>query len=305
MESILITGGNGLIGKHLCKKLSQLGYNVSVLSRAPLPNSPYKNYYWNVYKKEIDDEAIAKADYIIHLAGANLADGRWTKKRKQLIIDSRVKSAELIYQRVKESNKALKGFISSSAIGYYGAITSEKIFKEEDLPNDDFLSKVCKLWEDSADNFYELGIRTVKIRTGIVLTPSEGPLAKISAPVKLGIGSPLGIGNQFMPWIHIDDLCDIYIKSIVDKTMKGAFNAVAPEHKTNDDFTKAVAKVMNKSLFMPKVPSFLLKLLFGEMSVIILNGSRVSSEKICSKGFEFKFPKLEDVLRDLLKSIAK
>ena len=298
---ILISGGTGLVGKHLSEKLKEKGYSVTVLSRTSKKELDVPTYSWDIEKKEIDQEAIDTADCIIHLAGAAIAEERWTAKRKQLIIDSRVKSAQLIFDKVKENKKQLNVFISSSAVGYYGAITSDKIFTETDAPANDFLGETCKQWEEIADKFEELGIRTVKIRTGVVLSEQGGALEKMIIPIKTGIGSALGSGKQYIPWIHIDDLCGIYIKAIEDSQMRGAFNAVAPDHKSNMDFVRIAARVLKKTLWAPNVPSLVLKTLFGSMSVIILEGSRVSAEKIKAAGYHFLFPDLEGALIDLCK----
>ena len=300
MSTILITGGTGVIGKNLSEKLTKKGYTVAILSRTSSQDKKIRTYAWDIDKNEIEKEAIETADYIIHLAGANRGEKRWTAKRRQLILDSRTKTGEFIFKEIKENKNKLKAFISASAVGYYGSITTDKIFSETDKPSNDFLGEVCEEWEKTADNFEKLGIRTLKIRTGIVLTEEGGALAKMVTPIKFGIGSAIGNGRQFMPWIHIDDLCDIYIKAIEDIQMNGAYNAVSPNHTTNKDFTKTVALVLNKPFWFPNVPALLLKIIFGKMSDIILNGSRVSSEKIIKTGFQFKFPNLEDALTDLL-----
>jgi uncharacterized protein (TIGR01777 family) len=299
MENVIITGGTGLIGRHLCKKLKEKGYNVALLSRKSIPESDIPVYYWNPQKNEIDQEAIKSADYIIHLAGAGIGDKRWTKKRRQLITDSRIKTGELLYNKVHETGIKLKAYISASGIGYYGAITSDKIFTETDQPSKDFLGEICRQWEQGADRFEESGIRTVKIRTGIVLTKKGGALARMITPVRMGIGSALGKGKQYQPWIHIDDICNIYIKAIEDKSLKGAYNAVAPEYVTNREFMRTLAKVLEKPFFFPAVPSFAMKILFGKMSGILLNGSRVSADKIILAGYNFVFPDLENALKNL------
>lgn len=300
MKTVLITGGNGLVGRHLSKKLQNKGYSVSFLSRVIHPVTPLKTYSWNYQKNELDNKAFEKVDYIIHLAGANIGEQRWTRSRKELIIESRVKTAQLIFDEIKKRNNSLKAFISASAIGYYGTVTTETIFKETDLPANDFLGSVCKKWEEIADKFKEKGIRTVKIRTGVVLTEKEGALSKMITPVKMGMGSAIGTGKQYLPWIHIDDLCGIYIKAIEDKTMEGSFNAVAPDYRTNKDFTKILASILNKPFWFPNIPAFTMKLMFGEMSSILLKGSRVSSDLIISKGYNFMFPNLKNALIDLL-----
>ena len=300
METILISGGSGLVGQHLSEKLREKGYRVAVLSRAGSRDGAGLSYAWDIGKREIEQGAVDAADYIIHLAGANIGERRWTRKRKQLIVDSRVKAAQLIFDKVKESKNKPKAFISASAVGYYGATTTDAIFSETDLPSSDFLGDTCRQWEQAADRFAELGIRTVKIRTAIVLTKHGGALASMAAPARLGVGSALGSGRQFMPWIHIDDLCGIYIKAIEDAAMSGAYNAAAPDHRTNRNFAATLARVLEKPFWFPRVPALLLKLIFGKMSEILLNGSRVSSEKIIKAGYQFKFTKLEDALADLL-----
>jgi len=301
MERVLITGGSGLVGKHLNKKLTEKGYEVLILSRNKTQINKSNVFYWNPEKEEIDSEAIEKADYIIHLAGANIGEKRWVKKQKQVILDSRVKTANLILKTIKEKNLKPKAFISASATGYYGAITSNKEFTETDSSANDFLGKTCNLWEKSADEFTQVGIRTVKIRTGLVLSKKGGALYKMLLPVKIGFGSPIGSGKQIMPWIHIHDLCNIYIKAIEDIKMEGAYNAIAPEHLTNKEFMKTLATVLKKPFWFPNVPSFVLKILFGEMSQIILKGSRVSSKKIMKAGYDFEFTNLKTAFKNLLR----
>jgi len=299
METILIAGGAGLIGTNLSGKLKEKGYNVLLLSRKSKRGNSYSVYSWNPEKSEIENEAIKRADYIINLAGAGIGDKRWTKKRRDLILDSRVKTSELIFNKIQETGKKPKAFITASGIGYYGANTSEKIFSETDQPAADFIGQICQQWEEAADLFEESGIRTVKIRTGIVLSKKGGALSRMAVPVKFWIGSALGSGKQYLPWIHIDDLCDIYVRAIEDAKMTGAFNAVAPQHVSNREFMRTLAQVMGKPFFFPAIPSVVLKLLFGKMSDILLYGSRISAEKIISAGYEFKFPGLANALKDL------
>jgi uncharacterized protein len=299
METVLITGGAGLIGRHLCKKLKEKGYNIALLRRKSNPCDDIPVYTWDPDKNIIDPEAISNSDYVIHLAGAGIGDKRWTKKRRVLISDSRIKTGELILNKVQESGKKLRAFISASGIGYYGTITSDKIFTETDQPANDFLGEICRKWEQMADRFEESGIRTVKIRTGVVLTAKAGALGRMIPLVRIGIGSSLGSGKQYLPWIHIDDLCNIYIKAIEDKSLKGTYNAVSPEHITNKSLMRALAKVLRKPFCFPAVPSFIMKILFGKMSGILLNGSRVSADKIISAGYNFEFPDLESALKNL------
>lgn len=283
--NIVITGGTGLVGRHLSKKLREAGYNVFVLTRSE-PESV---------------KAIDQADYIVHLAGANIGAGRWTARRKQEILSSRVETAEVIFKRVAAASETtrLKAFISASATGYYGAVTTDHIFTEDDPAATDFLGETCRLWEAAADRFQELGVRIVKIRTGVVLTAKGGALAKMSLPVKLGLGSAMGSGVQYLPWIHIEDLCGIYIKAIEDVQMQGAYNAVAPEQVNNREFTRSLARALRKPFWLPPIPSLLMKLIFGEMSSILLEGSRVSADKIIREGYSFRFPRLKEAFLDL------
>ena len=234
-------------------------------------------------------------NHIIHLAGAGIADKRWSEKRKKEIIASRVASTNLLYNTVKRLKTPLNSFISASATGYYGAITSETIFEEKDKPAKDFLGKVCSLWEDSIFQFNQIKIRTVALRTGIVLSKDGGALKKMKTPIITSLGN----GKQYMPWIHIDDLCELYIKAIEDEQFKGAFNAVSSEHISNLSFSKKVSKIFNHPFLAIGAPSFILQIVFGEMSTIILNGSRISANKIKQAGFKFKFENLEKALKNL------
>lgn len=302
METVLITGATGLIGTHLCEKLKALGYRVILLSRSKNNSSGFQTYSWDVNRQILEDAAISSANYIIHLAGANIGEKRWTKERKQHIVDSRVKSAQLLFDKIKSSGSKPKAFISASAVGFYGAITSDKIFVETDPPANDFLGTTCQKWEEAMTPIGESGIRTVIVRTGIVLTKKGGALAKMSIPVKFYIGSSLGRGNQYMPWIHIDDLCDIYINAITNVTMQGVYNAVAPDCKTNKKFIKTLANVLHKPFWNVNIPAFLFASIFGEMSAMLLKGSRVSPEKLLVSGYHFKFPDLKSALLDLLKN---
>lgn len=303
MERVLITGGTGLVGRHLSRFLSEKGYDVAVLSRSGNrdQDSEFRHYHWDIDSQEIDHSALDTCDHIIHLAGVNIGEGRWSRHRKQEILDSRIQSANLIFKNLNPQNTRLKSFISASAVGYYGSDTTEKIHVETDLPDGSFLGEICRLWEQSADQFSHSGIRVVKIRTGIVLSKNGGALSRFKMPVKLGLGSALGQGNQYIPWIHMDDLCSIYLKAIQHTNMTGAYNAVAPEHITNKGLSGKIAMHLKKPFWFPGIPSIIIKLVFGEMSVMLLNGSRVSSKKIETEGYQFSFPDLDSALRDLIK----
>lgn len=298
-EIVVITGAGGLIARELSKQLEK-DYMVRFLTRKKRHDYEFE---WDINQGIIDEKALDGVSHVIHLAGANISEKRWTEERKKELISSRIDSARLILKTLKEKNIRLKSFISASGINYYGTETTEKIFTEEDGPGNDFLSDVVVQWEKAADEFKEqhLAERVVKLRTAVVLSEKDGALKKMLPTIKMGSGSPLGSGKQYMPWIHIKDICSMYEFALKNAEMDGAFNAVAPEHATNKDLTEKIAQVLKKALFMPNVPSFVLKLLFGELSVAVLKGSRASSGKIQGAGFQFKFPGLKTALEDLLK----
>jgi len=299
-KSVLITGGSGLIGKYLTSLLLEKGYNVSHLSRGIGHPGRVRVHIWSPEKEVLDPVVFTGIDYVVHLAGANIGLKRWSKLRREEITSSRVGSARLIHKTVSENNIQLKAFISASATGYYGAVTSDRIFTESDHPAEDFLGTTCRLWEESADLFERSGIRTVKIRTGVVLEKNESALSKFLSGTRFGILPIIGNGKQFLPWIHISDLCNIYIKAIEDDNMRGSYNAVAPDHTNNKRFVKVLASVLMKSFVFLPLPFILLRIAMGESSVIALKGSRVSSEKIQNTGYKFRFPDLESALRDAI-----
>jgi uncharacterized protein (TIGR01777 family) len=291
MAKIVITGGTGLVGTRLTEMLREKHHKVLILSRNPSNENELK---WDIAKGYIDKKAFENTDYIIHLAGAGIAEEKWTDKRKKIIIDSRVETTNLLFNTIKENDIKLKGFISASGIGYYGAITTAKIFKETDAVGNDYIGDVCQKWENAAHQFDVLKIPVTILRTGIVLSKTGGALEKMRTPVI----SPLGSGNQYLPWIHIDDLCEMYIDAIEGK-LNGVYNAVAPEHHTSKTFSKTLAKSINRPFVGINVPGFMLKLLFGDLSQILLEGSRISAEKIKNSGFIFKFETLKKALNNL------
>lgn len=289
-----------MIGKVLTQFLKDAGHDVAILTRKVNPKLKVKQYQWDPRVHEIDSEALFNVDCIIHLAGANIAEKRWTKKRWEEMYSSRVASAEFLFEKVKEDQIPLKSFISSSAIGWYGADTSEQVFTEEAACADDILGDLSLAWEAAADSFSDIGCSVSKVRTGIVLTNGGGALPKMMKPILFGMGSPIGSGMQYMPWIHMDDLCAIYKQLLEQKLPAGVYNGVSPEHVTNKDLTRLLAKVLQRPLWLPNVPSFVLSLIFGKMAVILLNGSRVSADKLIEKGFQFKYPKTLAALEDVL-----
>jgi len=298
---VLITGGKGLIGKYLTSLLLQEGYKVSHLSRETKGFGKIRVFRWDPAKGYLNPEAFEGIDYLVHLAGANIGEKRWTNKRKEEILNSRIKSAGLLFRTISENRISLKAFISASATGYYGSVTSDRIFSEDDPPGKDFLGSTCRLWEECADLFEGLGIRTVKLRTAIVLEKRDSALTKLMTSAKYGIVVRLGNGKQYFPWIHINDLCNIFLKAITDRNMSGVYNAVAPEHINHNDFVKTMARVMHRPVFIPAAPAWILRAAMGEMSDIVLKGSRISSEKIINAGYCFRFDKLDSALENIIR----
>lgn len=301
MKTILITGGTGLVGKKIVAELISNDYSVHLLSRSKKTDTKEIKYFvWDYKNNQIDEKCFDTICGIIHLAGEGIADKRWTDKRKQEIISSRVDTAKLLLQKVKEKKLQLDFYISASATGYYGGKTIDKLFTENDLPADDFMGECCNLWEKSADEFSAIAKRIVKIRIGVVMDSDGGALPKIIGPVRYGFGTALGSGKQFMPWVHVKDLVSIFCTAVQNEKYNGVYNAVAPEFITNYDFTKIAARVLNKPFFLPNVPAFTLKLVLGEMSCVVLEGNRVSSEKIIQEGFNFQFSTIESAFKNLL-----
>jgi uncharacterized protein (TIGR01777 family) len=300
-KNVLISGGSGFIGKYLTRLLIEKGFSVSILSRSTKQNTADISYYkWDVPNGLLDENAVLNADYIVHLAGENIGDKRWTAKRKAAIIDSREQSIKLIYSALKNNNKKLDAFVSASAIGIYGALNGEEICTEDTAAANDFLGVACQKWEAAADTIATLQIRTVKIRTGLVLGKDGGFLEKLVPLFKLGLGAALGSGKQYMPWIHVVDLCHIYFEAIVNTNMIGAYNGAVEDDTTNTIFSKTLARVLGYSLWLPNVPAFLLKIGMGEMARIVLRGRRISCDKIENTGFEFRYKNLELALEDCL-----
>ncbi len=308
MPTVTITGGTGLIGKALSAILVRKGYEVIILTRNPPVNNPQPNISfakWDINKGEIDAGAIAKSDYIIHLAGAGVAEKRWTDKRKTEIKESRTKSGALIVKALRETDNKVQAVISSSAIGWYGADTEASLkngFTEDFTSSGDFLGETCKLWEESIKPVEALGKRLVILRTGIVLSNDGGALAEFIKPLKFGTATILGGGTQITSWIHIEDICRMYLYAL-EHNISGIFNSVAPHPVTNKTLTLALAKAVKGSHFIPiHVPAFVLKIMLGEMSVEILKSANVSAAKFQQTGFQFTYPTIDAALAELSKN---
>lgn len=293
-QRILITGGSGLVGTRLTERLLHRGHQVVHLSRQPR-SGQVPVYSWDVKQGTLDERALHGVDAVIHLAGAGVADARWTAARKMEILNSRIDSTRLLGKYL-DKHRAISTFISASAIGYYGFVTSEKWLEESAPAGTDFLADVTRQWEEAVEATAHDQLRIVKLRIGIVLSANGGALAEIARPVRWGLGAPLGSGRQYMSWIHLDDLCAMFIHALENKNVAGTYNAVGPQPATNRAFTHAVAAALGKNIRLPPVPGFVLRLLVGELAGMVLAGTRISCRKILQTGFAFQFSDLPSAL---------
>ena len=298
--NILITGASGLVGTRLTGLLLEKGYEVAHLGRSRKSQNGVKSYTWDINEGFIEQGALENANIVIHLAGAGVADKRWTKARKQEILYSRTASTALLYSKLQSLPHQCEAIISASAIGYYGWDTGDAWVDENAPLGEGFLAEVTEAWEQEILKLRELNLRVVALRIGVVLSALGGALPKIAQTVKLNAGAALGSGKQYMSWIHIDDLCHMFIRAVEDPNMQGIFNAVAPHPVTNREFTKALAKSLNKPLLLPPVPAWTMRMMLGEMAQMVLGGNRVSSKKIESTGFSFKFAEVQPAMQSLL-----
>jgi len=300
-KTIVVSGGTGLIGQRLCKTLLDKGYEVRILSRQlnPSMDKRMRSYAWDVSKNVVDERCFVGADTIIHLAGEAIVDKAWTPARKKAIIDSRTDSVRLIYTSLKNShNASVKSVISAAAIGFYSD-RGDEILSESSPAGEGFLAESCIAWEKAIDEGEALGLRIVKFRTGIVLDLAGGALPPMALPVKLGFGANLGSGKQWISWIHWEDVVNMYVFAVEHTNLQGTYNMAAPEPITNSAFTQALAKQFKRPLWLPGVPSILLKAVLGERSVAILGSTRVAVAKIQNAGFKFNYPSISSALKNL------
>lgn len=300
MHRVVITGGTGLIGSRLSTLLAADGWEVVHLTRGETKKEKYGSFRWDPGSGYCDVNAFREGDAIVHLAASNIGQGRWTEARKKEIIRSRTISGDLIYRMTIGFGITPSVFITASGVNYYGSGISEHAFTENDPPAKDFLGETCRLWEAASDPFSEAGVRVVKLRTALVMAQSGSALNRMTAPAMAGLIVRLSPGNQYFPWIHIDDLCGIYHRALSDSTLTGPYNAVAPHHVTHDQLMGEVARLKGLPVFLPHVPVWMLRVVLGEMSVVLTRGSRISSDRISATGFRFRYPDISSALRSCL-----
>lgn len=302
METVLIAGGTGLVGSALSEELEKAGYRVIILTRKPENHSAKGNISyaaWNLHQKFIDDTAWLQADHVINLSGANVMERRWSATFKEEILQSRVQGNLLLAEKISNSSKKIKSFICTSAIGWYGPDQNpNQRFTEEAPANKDFLGKVCQQWEESSQGA-EAFTRVCRLRIGIVMSSKGGFVQTMQSPIKMGIAPIPGSGKQMMSWIHIHDLCRMFIFAL-KHPITGSFNAVAPQPEQLKEVVIGLAKKMGMKFFIPlHAPAIMLKIILGERSVEILKSTSVSCEKIKKEGFGFLYPSLDSALEQI------
>jgi len=301
MAKVLITGASGLVGKRLTELLLKKGYEVNILGRTRNQESKAKtnSFVWDISKSEIDEKAFHGVSIIVHLAGAGIAEKRWTDERKSEIIKSRTQSAKLIFEFLKNNKHEVKTFISASAVGYYGDC-GDNVLTEEHNAGNDFLADVCKQWEKGAAQFSKLGIREARCRIGIVMAKNGGALPELTKTIPLGVASYFSKPNLYYPWIHLDDVCGIIIHTLENENMRGVYNTCAPEPLLMKSLMQEILRAKKSKAVLVPAPPLAIKLVLGEMSSLVLSSQRCSAEKILEAGYKFKFKEIARALKDVL-----
>ncbi len=300
MSTVLIAGGSGLIGSRLSEALKGKGLEVLHLSRRKRPDAEFTTYQWDIDKGFVEEEAIRRADYVINVSGAGIADKPWTQKRKEAIVSSRVDGNRLLRSEFERLGHKPRAFLSSAAVGYYGGRGDEWL-DETAEPDTGFYSESCIAWEESIMEMKEeAGIRTVAFRLGIVLSTQGGALEKILLPFHFFLGTYFGNGQQWYSWIHIDDVCRMFAYAMENEQMEGIYNGVSPHPVTNKKLVEELKHALDKPALVMPVPAIALRLAMGEMADVILSSARASSQKLERAGFEFGHPDLPEALKDLL-----
>lgn len=298
MATILITGGSGLVGRHLTAALVQDGHAVRWMSRTAGEREGVRAHAWDLARGTMDESALAGADHIVHLAGASIGGGRWTRSRVRELIESRTRGPELMLECCARTGQWPKSFVSAAGVGYYGAVTTDHSCTEEDPPGTDTIARISVAWEKAVDRWSDHA-RVVKLRTAVVLAPDGGALVPLARIARWGAASPLGTGLQQMPWVHIEDLVRAYRQAVDDERMQGAFN-VAASNVMNKELMRLLAMILHRPFILPAVPGWAMKSLLGDLATVLLEGSRVANGKLIATGFRFEHTSLEAALRALL-----
>lgn len=296
MKTVLITGASGLVGSRLKPQLEAAGYRVHTLGRSK--SKEPGSFSWNPAKGRMDSKALEGVTAIIHLAGAGVAEKRWTSERKKEILNSRVQSTAVLYKYLQKDNHTVTTIISASAVGYYGDCGNETV-KEDHAAGNSFLADVCRQWEEGVSQFEQLGIRTVKCRIGIVLAAEGGALPELTRTLPVGIAGYFAKNNLYYPWIHIDDVCGILLHALQNKTISGAYNTTAPKPLLIKELMQHIVKARNSSAILAPVPPLAIKIALGEMSDMLLQSQRCSADKIVKAGYRFSFADIDKALKDI------
>jgi uncharacterized protein (TIGR01777 family) len=295
---VLVSGASGFIGSALVPTLTAGGHTVTRLVRST-PRPGRAEIPWNPAARSIGTPALEGLDAVVHLAGDNIASGRWTAAKKASIRNSRVQGTTVLCEALAQLVKPPKVLLCASAIGYYGD-RGETILREESPPGTGFLAEVCQAWEAATAPAVQRGIRVVRLRFGIVLSPAGGPLAKMLTPFRLGLGGIMGTGKQYMSWIALDDVLGVMQHALLTETLQGPVNVVAPRPVTNEAFTTTLGKVLRRPTRLP-LPAFAARLIFGEMAdALLLTSTRVAPVRLVASGYTFRYPALEEALQHLL-----
>lgn len=301
MAKILVTGGSGLVGKSVSKFLSKAGHEIVHLGRGGNKVPGVVSFRWSYKDNYIDPFAFEGVEYVVHLAGANVAGARWTDAYKKEIYDSRVLTTRLLFETIQQHKFPVKKVIAAAANGIYP--DSAELMTEESPTGDSFLATVCSDWEKEIQKFSFINIPQTILRIGIVFSEFGGFIKEVSTPINWGVGAALGNGKQIISWIHIDDLCGVIQHAIDNDNVAGIYNCASPHPASNKTITKAMAKIMSRPLILPNAPAFMLKLLFGEFSYELLVNHNTSPQKLVNAGYQFKYPELEPALTDVLEKI--
>lgn len=301
-KSIVISGGTGLIGSRIIEMLDKSKYDLRVFTRSPRKAHDNVSYFkWDPMMGEIDLAGLKDCDHILSLAGAGIADKRWTEQRKKLIIESRVKGNELIAASLKEMGHRPTSIVAGSAIGYYGDRGSEELKDDAVAGGKEFLTDSTTQWENALMGLHAHTDQLTIVRIGIVLSTRGGALEKMMIPLRFGISGYFGNGKQYYSWIHIDDVCRMLIKGIEDKNWSGTYNGTAPEPLQLKEMAKQIKNMFLPIAFAAPVPEFLLKIAMGEMTKMLVNSTRAIPSKAQNEGFEYLFVDVGKAVEDLKK----